>query len=232
MSVAKAQRGFSLAEALVAVAILAMIGGISFGTFGRAMSARERAVEITDRYHDVRQAMLRMSREISQAFLSQHRDCSDIRTQTAFVGKSAGHGMRLDFTSFSHFKTVADANESDQNELSYFVARDVKDATRQHLMRREQNRIDEHPDEGGKTYVLAEDVESLEFAFYDSKNDRWEDEWDATARDMKNRIPKFVKIKLKVKDANGRSLSFVTKTRTFIRDAIVIPGAGFSPCIE
>ena len=53
------------------------------------MSARERATEITDRYHMVRQAMLRMIAEISMAFLSWHKDCADPRTSTIFLGKRA-----------------------------------------------------------------------------------------------------------------------------------------------
>ena len=68
MSGGRAANGFSLVEALVTVVIMALIGMLTFGTFARAMDARERATAITDRYHGVRQAMLRMSREISSAF--------------------------------------------------------------------------------------------------------------------------------------------------------------------
>jgi general secretion pathway protein J len=196
------------------------------------MEARDRATEITERYHGVRQAMLRMSREISMAFLSVHKDCSDPRTSTIFQGKRASFGTRLDFTSFSHYKLRADANESDQNELSYFVEIDSEHPGRKNLMRREQNRIDEHPDQGGVEQVLAENVESLSFEFYDPKADRWEDDWDSMARDYKNRLPKFVSIKLTAKDVTGKELTFVTKTRIFIKEAISIPGAGFTPCIE
>ena len=120
----KRQRGFTLAEAIIAVAILGMIGVLIMGTFANAMDGRNRAEEITTHYHQVRQAMLRMAREIQMAFLSEHRDCDDPRTKTLFVGKSAANGMRLDFTSVSHFKMSADANESDQNEVAYFVERD------------------------------------------------------------------------------------------------------------
>ncbi|HET6345519.1 MAG TPA: type II secretion system protein GspJ [Myxococcota bacterium] len=225
-------RGFTLMEALITVAILAMIGTLTFGTFARAMEARDRATEITDRYHGVRQAMLRMAREISVAFLSVHKDCADPRTATLFQGKRASFGTRLDFTSFSHYKMRADANESDQNELSYFVELDPDHAGRKNLVRREQNRIDEKPDQGGVTQVMAENVESLTFEFYDPRGDRWEDDWDSTGRDFKNRLPKFVSIKLMVKEANGKELTFTTKTRVFLREAISIPGAGFTPCIE
>lgn len=225
-------RGFGLAEALVAMAILAMIGGLTFGTFARVMDARDRATAITERYHDVRQAMQRMTREISTAFLSMHKDCSDPRTATIFATRRGNGGTRLDFTSFSHFKTVADANESDQNELSYFVDTDPTDSKRKSLMRREQVRIDEKPDEGGESQVLAENVDSLEFSFYDQKTDQWQEDWDSKGLDHRNRLPKFVKITLKVRDPGDKELVFVTKARVFMREAISIPGAGFSPCME
>ena len=227
------QRGFSLAEALITVAILGMIGMLIFGTFSRAMAVRERATEITERYHTVRQAMLRMSKEISMAFLTWHKDCSEPRTNTVFLGKRASNGMRLDFTSFSHFIMRADARESDQNELSYFIENDPKDSSRKNLMRREQNRIDEKPTEGGVSQVMAEDVESLEFEFYDYKSDQWEDDWDSTGRDLKDRLPKFVSIKLTVKDrSNGKDIVFVIKTRVFIKEALNFPGLNFSRCID
>ena len=229
----RAQRGFSLAEALITVAILGMIGMLIFGTFSRAMSARERATEITNRYHTVRQAMLRMSKEISMAFLTWHKDCAEPRTSTIFLGKRAGNGMRLDFTSFSHFIMRADARESDQNELSYFIENDPKDSSRKNLMRREQNRIDEKPTEGGISQVMAEDVESLDFEFYDYKSDQWEDDWDSSGRDLRDRLPKFVSIKLTVKDrSSNKDITFVIKTRVFIKEALNFPGLNFSRCID
>ena len=228
----KHQRGFTLAEALIAVVILAMIGLLTFGTLSRALSARQRTSDITQRHHQVRQALSRMSREISMAFLSRHKYCADPRTNTLFVGARASHGIRLDFTSFSHVKMLADAKESDQNGLSYFVDIDPKNRSLKHLMRREKKRIDEKPQAGGVTQVLAENIESLNMTFYDDKNDRWEDEWDTTRRDYKNRLPKYVSIELTAKDYLGKPLLFVTKTRIFTQIALLIPGANFIPCLD
>ena len=228
----RCSRGFSLAEALIAVAILAMIGTLTFGTFSRAVSSRERATAITDRSHQARQALLRMTREISMAFLSRHRDCTDPRTLTLFAAQSSFGGTRLDFTSFSHFKMRADAKESDQNELSYFVAQDRDHSGVKNLMRREQHRIDEKPDSGGAIQVLAEDVESLELEFYDPRNDRWQDDWDSKGRETKDRLPKYVKIKLGIKDANKRVVMYETKAHIFLKEVIFIPGFGNPPCID
>ncbi len=226
------ERGFTLAEAVIAVAILAMLGGITVGAFARAMSSRERATAVTERYHSVRQAMARMTREISMAYLSQHRDCSEPRSLTIFLARRSGSGSRLDFTSFSHFKMRANAKESDQNELSYFIDNDPDDARLKHLMRREQGRIDERPQEGGTVQVLCDNVEDLSFEFYNAKSDQWSDDWDNTGADTRDRLPKYVAIKLVVKDHNGKPLTFHTKTRLFLKEANFIPGLGRGRCLE
>ena len=228
----KKARGFTLAETLIGVAILGLIGTLSFGTFASAVHSQERAEAVSDKYHQIRQALLRMSREISQAFISEHRFCEDPRTDTLFVGQRASNGMRLDFTSFSHFKIGADQNESDQNELSYFVDTDPEDPQKMSLMRREQMRIDEEPEEGGLIQVLAENIAEVNFEFYDPREDRWEDEWDTEDRELKGRLPLFVKIELVVPNKGGKDEKFVTKTRIYLREALLIPGTGFSRCTD
>ncbi len=228
----RTSRGFTLVETLIAMAILAMIGALTYGTFAHALSSRDRAERITRHYHEIRQAMLRMSREISMAFLSSQRDCEDPRTRTLFATKRAGGGTRLDFTTFAHYKTRVDANESDQAELSYFVDRDPDDATQDVLMRREQARIDEEPDDGGSEEILARNVSELRFAFYNAHDDRWEDDWDSQGSDNRNTLPMFVRIELKSKDPTGNEEVFVTKTRVFLKKQIQLVGTGARVCVD
>ncbi len=227
-------RGFSLAEAMVAIAILALIGALTYGTFARAMDARDRAERITSHYHQTRQAMLRMAREISMAFLSRHKECGDPRSDTMFVSGREQGSARLDFTSFSHVKTNKDANESDQNVLSYYLERDSTSAgaTGLLLMRREKARIDERPKDDGVAQVLAPGIDELAFQFYDAKQDRWEDEWDSQSSEYRYRLPLFVRIEIKAKDLNGKQETFVTKTRIFLQKPILILGTGFTAAAD
>lgn len=219
-------------EALVAVALLAMMGTVTFGSFARALDARERATAMTDRYHELRSALTRMSLEMSQAFLSKHKDYSEPRTGTIFATRTAKGGTRLDFTSFSHYKYLKDANECDQNELSYFVDHDKDDASVTHLMRREQKRIDEKPDEGGEVAVLARNVTKLSFSFYNPRTDRWEDAWDNRQVDTKDKLPKYAAIEIEAIDQNGKHITIGTKVQLLLQDAILITGSGFSPGVD
>ena len=231
-SARRSEQGFTLTEIMIACAILGMIGTLSFGTLRSSVDARERTLQVTDRYHQVRQSMLRMTREIQSAFLSEHRDCEDPQNKTIFLGKRSTNGMRLDFTSFSHFKIRADANESDQNELSYFVDNHPDDAGRKALFRREQARIDDEPEEGGSIKLMAEDVQDIQFEFFDPLDKEWEDEWDSTSMDYKGKLPLFVKIEITALDSVGNEQKFTSKTRIFVQQAMAIPGITGARCID
>lgn len=231
-------KGFTLAEIMIAVSVLGFIALLTYGAFGNSLDARDRSLVVAERYHEIRQALNRMAREISMAFLSHHRDCDDRRTYTIFKEESTGGGDSLVFTSFSHIKMVKDANESDQNELTYFLAPDPKDQRIKSLMRREDSRIDDEPDEGGEEYVLLTDVESMELEYYNDQDDDWEDDWDSESMDYKNRLPLFVKITIKARGPHEKYETFVTKTEVFLRkpgspdDAIAIFGTGFTRCVD
>ncbi len=218
--------GFTLAEVLIAVAILAMIGTLTFGSYSRVLEGRDDAQEIADFYHEIRQAMSRMSREISTAFLSNRMSCIDPQSRTIFETRSSTHGMRLNFVSFSNVKFIADANVSDQQELSYYVDSDPTEGVKgTALLRRAQANLDNDPDEGGDVEVLATGVQELTFRFYDMKDDRWEDSW--SDQDLKYRdrgpetLPLFVEIKIKAKDPMNKEQTFITKTRIHIREPLV-----------
>src|SRR5688572_10075875 len=105
---ARRSRGFTLIEVVIAAGILALIGALVGGSFGRAVDAREQGEHIAQHYHQMRGAVLRMSKELQSAYISEHRDCYEARTRTLFRLTAGSNGGRLDFTSFSHYKTRAD----------------------------------------------------------------------------------------------------------------------------
>ncbi|MCB1185405.1 general secretion pathway protein GspJ, partial [bacterium] len=62
----------TLLEVLVAVGILAMVGTLVYGALDGMQRTRVTVERIDDRYHQGRQAIARISREIQSAFLSLH----------------------------------------------------------------------------------------------------------------------------------------------------------------
>jgi general secretion pathway protein J len=66
----RAAAGFTLLEIMIALAILAFITTIMWGSFSQTVT-NKRAVEAAqDRSHTVRVALLRMAREIEMAYLA------------------------------------------------------------------------------------------------------------------------------------------------------------------
>jgi general secretion pathway protein J len=223
--------GFTLLEALVATAIMALMGMMTFGVIGHTLDSYQRATGISERTQEARMALERMAREISMAFLSYHHDCSGPRTLTLFKTRRTALGTRLDFTSFSHLQVRKDAKDSDQNELSYFVDVDPNASAKKHLYRREQDRIDEKPDEGGTQVAVTHNVAGLNFSFYNPRADRWTDDWSSSDRDTWYRLPKYVKITLELAH-QPKEERLVTGTRLVLQEGFIIPGNGFAKCID
>src|SRR4029078_1008905 len=125
---------------------------------------------------------------------------------TAFVAKDQGSSDRVDFTSFSHRRLGQNLHESDQNELSYFMARDPDRGDKYDLVRRESKEIDLDPTRGGAVNVMAEDVESFDLWYLDPVTTEWTETWDSTqAAGQPNRIPLQVKIRLVLKGGVGEA---------------------------
>ncbi|MBK6690226.1 MAG: prepilin-type N-terminal cleavage/methylation domain-containing protein [Deltaproteobacteria bacterium] len=209
------RRGLTLMEVTLAIAILAIMATLTWGSLARAFDAYETVTDIDRRYHNVRVAMNRMSKELSMAFLTSVRrhKGQERMEDTIFQGKSGSPFFELHFTAFAHDMLRADAKESDQCEIGYYGDRDPDDSSVYNLMRREDPRIDQDPDKGGRSYVLAENVKDFKLRFFDPRAQDWTDEWDTEKTEFQGRLPTVVEITLIVEDETGEELKFVTKTR-------------------
>lgn len=208
-------RGMTLLEVIVAVAVLAMISLLIYGSFD-SMSRGKRGESMrADRSRQGREAISRIVREVSSAFLSGHQPLVvALQTRTTiFMGVHSTTFDRLDFASFSHRRLERDVHESDQCELGYFVASDPDVEGKMDLVRREQTPIDLEPRKGGVTNVLVEDVESFEIKYYDPVTGTWVENWDSTSQvGQFARLPLEVKVTLVLKGIkDGPPLKFQTK---------------------
>ncbi|UQA60816.1 type II secretion system protein GspJ [Polyangium aurulentum] len=203
-------RGMTLLEVMVAIGVLALLGSLIYGAFDGMSRSRRGLERIDDRYHQGRNAVSRITREVAAAFISRHvpPNAQMISRKTGFMGKKD----QLDFTSFAHRKTFRDAHESDQSEIGYFIGRDP-DGSHYNLMRRESKYIDDRVDQGGAVSVLAEDVESLSFEYQHPITYEWTDTWDSTqAAGQPDLLPLAVKVTLVLNGGIGNEpLKITTK---------------------
>jgi general secretion pathway protein J len=207
----------TMIEVLVAMAIVTLMMLAVWRSFSATLTVTEMTVDIQERYSTVRNAMDRMAAELSTAYLSFNRNPAEVRHFTLFEGRGDGQGDSVTFSSFAHLRIRRDAKESDQTVIQYFLERDPDDLNRTHLYRRETKRLTgDRPEDLRRfapAYVLCEDVESLEFEYWDPLRMEWLDEWRTTVADgQPDRLPPRVRIKLGIKNEDREIQYFVTQT--------------------
>jgi general secretion pathway protein J len=204
--------GFTLLEVMIAVAITAVIGAMAAGVYQQVDRAASVARDQGERYAGARLALTRMSREVSMAFLSEHYDRARYRDRpTLFKGDTD----KVLFTTMAHVRLVQDAKESDQSVVEYLVQRDPvsgEDA----LYRREKVRVDDEPDRGGRTDLVATHVKRLSLRYWDLKRKEWVREWSTRTPEKLNELPTRVRVELELMLADGRTEKFTTQARVAI----------------
>lgn len=230
-------RGFTLIEVMVATVLLGMMGGGLMMSINSSIKAKDMVEEISGRYQVVRQAMSRMAREISMAYLSKHINVSEPAFVTQFKGKKDS----LFFSAFGYVVRQKDAKQSDQQVIGFFLATD-KDG-HQSLMRRVHPNLNLDVEKGGRSQVLCPKVSKLEFSYFDSRFEKWDETWIADptlmaaqgppAAQQKGeekeagenlpkpwRLPGFVKISMTVQMDEGSEMTWVTETEIPIQDPL------------
>ena len=207
-------RAMTLLEIMVSLGVMAMISLLIYGAFDSLSRGRKGEALRADRARQGRDAMERMTHELQSAFLSLHTPTMPalITRTTGFIGQSSSQYDRVDFTAFAHRRMMAEAKESDQAEIGYFVVKDP-DADKMDLVRREQAPIDYEFKNGGVVNVIAEDVEKFDVKYLDPMTGQWLDTWDSTSMSGQvNRIPFEVRIELELKSVkNTPAFKYVTK---------------------
>lgn len=192
-------RGFTLIEMLIAIGVLSVICMLIYGAFAGMRSSKEGVERIDDRYHEGREALRRITRELSSAYISLHRpiDQTFIVQKTAFIGTRGTPADRLDFNAFANRRLDRNTHESDQCELSYFGMSAQKDQGVTDLVRRVSPHLDVKPDKGGRIDVLATDIDLLKFRYLDPLTGNWAETWDSTdTLTHTNQLPIYVHVKL------------------------------------
>jgi general secretion pathway protein J len=217
------QAGFTLVEIMVAVVILAVISMLLWQSSSVTMNAKER-YEIEDiRFHEIQSALARMSDDLSMAVHYQSKDHlgshggGEFLREVRFVGKSDGGRGELHFVSLSNVRYIVGSGQIDQTEISYYLKEGEGDdgEAQMNLMRRHQSPPDKSYNEGGREYVVVEDVNELQFKFYDMRKKDWRTNWDSSSIDFNKKMPLAVEIAIVIKDPllDDELRTFKTATR-------------------
>ena len=212
-------RGFTLLEVLIAVAVLGLIGGLTWKTFDGAYAIKARIERAEERDQMVRGAMNRLAREVSMTFLSEHYDRKRFRERpTLFRLRDGRREADLLFTSFAHERLHLDAKESDQALFEYSVGPDPKDGSKRDLFRRVKPLLDEDSERGGDKAVLAEGVVAFSVEAWEPKDREWRAEWNSNGADRTGGVlvPPRVRLILTVRDEEGKEKTYTTQAKVFL----------------
>ena len=211
----RAQRGLTLVEVMVAIAVLSMIAVLLYGAFDSLSHAKKAEAIRGDRAREGRSAITRMTRELQSAFLSMHNPGNPaLQTRVvAFVGQNSEPFDRVDFQAFAHTRIEANSHESDQAEIGYFVTADPDVDGKMDLVRREQTPADMDPKKGGIVSVLCEDVDMFDVRYLDPMTSQWIETWDTMqALGQQSRLPIEIRITLRLKHVpSGVPALYTTK---------------------
>ena len=213
------QQGITLIETMVAVAILGVTVALMWGGFSQTSKNKTKIEKALKRNQQIYLALYRIQREISMAFISHHshQNLALQSPRTMLIGKHHMHGDRIDLTSFSHQRLYKDAHESDQNVLSYFIAKHPEKPDMKVLVRREKKRVDDNPLKGGTINILLENVIHFKLQYLDSLKGQWQDTWDTTSATAQlNRLPLQIKVILEMPDMTQQQETQIFATRIWI----------------
>jgi general secretion pathway protein J len=223
-------RGFTLIEVMVSMAILMVVSVAVWRTMSLSFETRERVGAINERYQEGRQIMNRISREIRMAFLRQPVP-QNMREQTEpnVITQFKGEEDEVHFATTAHLRLQADAKESDQAEVAYFLkSGDSRKYRGKTLYRRESKRLDEKPERGGTVWPVVEGVKEFKIEYWDDRKEigerAWTRTWDSDDDPANPVLPSRVRITLVLENLKGdrelQPLRFVTEAAPKIRRPI------------
>ena len=208
-------RGFTLIEVMLAMAIMTFVTALLWGSFVSMGATKKRIESMQERTHTIRVALMRMTREIEMAFISENDKSGVEEHRTMFVGTTSGDFDKLRFSWFGHQRLRADRPESDTALVSYFTEPDTESRMVTNLMRRETRRLEtKDPDRiPGETYILCPDVVSVKFSYYDFRKKEWKEEWNTNGADGLKYLPTQVRISVKFLDERRQQVTFTSTAR-------------------
>ena len=216
--------GFTMIEVLMALAILSFVTTILWGTFTQTATIKKRTEAAQDRSHSARVALMRMSREIEMAFLSDSENPAIAEKRTMFTSTPSRDVDELVFSWMGRQRLRGDVPEGDTSVVMYYVEPDPDDRSVLNLLRRETRRLDAVDPKTlpGESYVLCPGVARLKFSFYDFQKRAWREDWTTMGANAFDYLPSHVRITLVLYDDNdsGKTSTYSSSARIMLTEKV------------
>jgi general secretion pathway protein J len=209
------EKAFTLIEILIALAILAILSTLIYGTFAQSRLLATRMEATSEAYQTVRQIFQVMQDELSMAYYVEPTG-ADLTSNVVFIAKSPDLKGQLStdqpllrFTTLGHRRWQPDSPETDLSLVEYEIKKDPT-TNLLTLYHREETNLLSTTETSTEEYELAEGLKEFSLRFFDGAD--WGDSWDSTE---KKDVPQAVEVKFVVPIENeDRTFSFVARIQT------------------
>ena len=183
-------KGFTLIEVLVALAIVGIIGAISFGGLMTTVKFNDLTLSRMDVGNNVTLADEMLKRDFLHALNRLTRDPRGDFYRHSFYGLNPrSEGTLLAFT----------VNTGDNLPNKNGVLRYVEYVFEENKLKRvESQYVDRTEDTEKRTIVLLEGIENISVKF--AKGNQWEDEWPVADWISNNGLPSVAEVSYEIKD--------------------------------
>lgn len=208
------QRGFSLIEVMIAAALLGFVGIILFSSLNSALNVTEKATSISSRHHLIRQALARISSELSMAYMSANRSPQNLVVDTQFRGDK----NKVSFVAFGGLSHKQDAKESGEREISYFI----EDGN---LMRIEKANPGKELWKQSKAKLVCPKVNKLELKYWNPATSAWDSLWKTEGQPVQTAtLPIRVKIEISAQLNDEEVEKITTEAEVWLDKPIFLGG--------
>lgn len=223
-----AARGFTLVEVMIAIALLAVVSASLITSFTTSFETKQRVTAVNERYHEGRQTVTRMARELRMAFIRPEVPEELRQEDPMMITRFEGREDQLHFATTAHLRIHAGAKESDQAEIAYYLGRSDRDSGYEGrtLFRRESKRVDNRPERGGYIYPVVDGVKEFKIEYWDDSgglgDDNWRRTWNSHDDPKEPLLPARVRITLELESPldGGPTIRFVSQAAPRLRRPI------------
>lgn len=191
------QNGFSLLEIILAISILATIGVLTINILSSQIETRQKIVDQNSSQHSINMAMQRIYEDLQGAYISKQTDINYLNlTNRQVIPKFYFKNSNLVFSIQNYKSYLENSNQSNLAFIRYYIRPNPNDEKKNQLVRIVDTNMSENIEEYnvGFLEIIVSDLKDFSVLFWNGND--FQKDWDSTANDTQNKLPKLVKVRL------------------------------------